>query len=166
MPQSSHEIRLDSGSVSPSQRRVWPMCWSDYPLAPERRNPEVTGTPLWGYSWRHTLRLLKFRSRWASVKLSAVDAVPEQRQHRCNFSFSVLCRVGSHSWQEFLHCCLRNESFQPWREKQSGIFKLRLSAVPFSPEVHLVNLRRLAARMPFLVLTNVIFINNTRASLF
>lgn len=123
------------------QSELWTMCWSDYLLTTEWWNPEVTRTWLSEHSWTHTHHFLKFQSRCVIVKFSVVDTVPEQLQHWCHFSFSVLCRVGSPSWQEFLHCCLRNESFQPWREKQSGIFKLCLSAVPFSLEVHLVNLR-------------------------
>lgn len=153
--------------LSPSQRRVWTwtMCWSDYLLTLEQWNPELTGTQLSEHSRTHTLRFLKFQSRCVIVKLSVVDTVPAQLRHRCHFSFSVLCRVGSPSWQEFLHCCLGNESFQPWREKQSGIFKLHLSAVPFSLEVHLVNFCWLVVQMPLLVLMDVIFMNNTSGSL-
>lgn len=56
------------------------MCRLDYLLGPGRWNPQATGARLWEYSQPHTLLLLKFQSRWVTVKLSAVDTVPEQQQ--------------------------------------------------------------------------------------
>lgn len=49
--------------------------------------------------------------------------------------------------------------------KQSGIFKLHPSAVPFSLELHLVSSQWLVIRMPFvvLVLMGLICLNNRNA---